>query len=122
MVIVEHALQVGSKIRHVLFPVGSNVAIRHFHGHWDCFLVVGSGAAREKTNVFPHKSWVHHHVMNLGAKVSCPTGFGNENFVLDIFVEASQSIMDCFDNGGREIGRGTKGIDQLVVFVYWGGR
>ncbi len=34
-VIVEHALKVGSKNRHVLFLIGGKVAIRHFHGHRD---------------------------------------------------------------------------------------
>ncbi len=54
--------------------------------------------------------------------MSFPTSFGNENFVLDVFVEASQSITHCIDNGGREIGRGMEGMDQLVAFVDRGGK
>jgi hypothetical protein len=34
-VIVEHTIKVGSKNRHVLFPIGGNIAVRHFHGHRD---------------------------------------------------------------------------------------
>ncbi len=33
--VVENALIVGSKNRHVFFPVGDNVSIWHFHGHLD---------------------------------------------------------------------------------------
>lgn len=34
-VVVEHLLKVVSKDRHVFFPIGGNVAVRHFHGNRD---------------------------------------------------------------------------------------
>ncbi len=86
------------------------------------FFVMGSGAACEDVDVFPHNSWVHHHVVGLGAKVSCPSGIGNKNFVLDIFVEVSEGIMHCIDDRGREISRGAEGVDQLVAFINQGGK
>jgi hypothetical protein len=82
--------------------------------------VVDSGAACEKMNVFPGESRVHRHVVDLGAKVSCPLCFGNEYFILDVFVEAGESITHCIGDGGRKSGRGAKGVDQLVAFVDWG--
>ncbi len=33
--VVENALKVGSKNRHVFFPIVGNVPIRHFYGHLD---------------------------------------------------------------------------------------
>ncbi len=83
---------------------------------------MGSGATYEKMNVFPGKSRVHRHVMDLGAEVSCPLCFGNEYFVLDGFVEAGKSITHRIDNGGRKSGRGAEGVDQLVAFVAGGGQ
>ncbi len=82
---------------------------------------MGSGATCEKTNVFPGKSWVHRHVVDLGAEVSCPSCFGNEYFVLDGFVEVGESIMHRIGNGGRKSGREAEGVDQLVAFVDGGG-
>ncbi len=65
----------------------------------------------------PRNSRVHHHVVDLGAKVSCPTSFCYKNFVLGMFVEARERIMHCIDDRGREINRGAKGVDELVAFV-----
>ena len=54
---------------------------------------MNSGTACEEMNVFPGKSWVHRHVVNLGAEVSCPSCFvGNEYFILYGLVEAGKSI------------------------------
>jgi hypothetical protein len=118
MVVVEHSLKVRSKDRHVFFCIGGNVAIQHFHG----LFVMGSVATREDADVFPRNSWVHRHVVDLGAKVSCPSGLGDESFVLDIFVEASERFIYCVDGRGREISRGAEGVDQLVAFVNQGGK
>ena len=84
--------------------------------------MVDSGAACEKTNVFPGKSRVHHHVVDLGAKVSCPSCFGNEYFILDVFVEAGKGITHRIGDGGRKSGRGAKSVDQMVAFVDRGGK
>jgi hypothetical protein len=83
--------------------------------------VVSSGAAYDKTNVFPGMSWVHSHVVDLGAEVSCPACFGNEYFVLDIFVETGKCILHCVGNSGREIDSGAGFMDLLVAFIDWGG-
>ena len=34
-VVVEHLLKVVPKDRHVFFPIGGNIAVRHFHGNCD---------------------------------------------------------------------------------------
>ena len=75
----------------------------------------------EETGVSPCNSRVHHHAVDLGAKVTFPTGIYYKDFALDIFVEARERIMNCIDDRGREINRGAKGVDELVAFVNRGG-
>jgi hypothetical protein len=45
---------------------------------------------------------VHCHVVDLGAKVSCPSCFDNEYFILDVFVESGESISIAL---AMEVGR-----------------
>ena len=79
--------------------------------------MMNSGTAFAETNVFPGKSWVHRHVVNLGAEVSCPSCFGNEYFFLYGLVEAGKSISHRISYGGRESGSGVQSVEQLIAFI-----
>ena len=83
-----HSVKVRGKHRHVFRCIGSTRAVWKTHRHCGFLFMVSRFTFCEKADVLPREARIHAHVVDLGADVGIPCGFGMRYCMRNVAVKS----------------------------------